>query len=333
MNQAALRIGVLGAAKIAPMAIISPAKRSAEVTVSAIAARDPERGREFAHKHGIARVMPSYEAMITDPAIDAVYIPLPAALHGRWTLAAIEAGKHVLCEKPFAANAAEAEQVAAAAKDTSLVVMDGFHYRYHALTERVLELLSSGTIGEVQQLRSRFDAPILSTKNIRYDFALGGGALMDLGCYCVHLLRTLAGNEPRVIAAQARRWRDTDVDVSMRAHLEFPGGAAGTIACNMRRFTGMAGAKITGTRGTVQMHNFIHPHFGNWITVRTSAGRSRMTVPRRPRTFDGQLAAFAGAVLRDESVPTSVDDAVATMRVIDSCYRAAGLPVRVPVDG
>ncbi len=333
MNRKPLRIGVLGAARIAPMAIIAPARRTAEVTVSAVAARDPERGREFAHKHGVSRVMPSYEALIADRDIDAVYIPLPAALHGRWAVAAIAAGKHVLCEKPFAANAEEAERVAAAAKDTGLVVMDGFHYRYHAFTERALGLLSSGVIGEVTHLRSRFDSPVISTKDIRYDFGLGGGALMDLGCYSVHLLRTLTGAEPRVVSAQARRWGDTEIDVSMRADLEFPAGVTGTISCHLRRFGGLPGVKIIGTRGTLRMHNFIHPHFGNWITVCTSTGRSRMTVPRRPYTFDGQLAAFAGAVLRNETVYTSVSDAVATMRVIDACYRAAGLPVRVPAAG
>src|SRR5205823_14173805 len=128
-----LRFGVLGAARIAPLAIVKPARQVDGVVVSAIAARDPERAKEFASKHGIPKVHTSYDALVDDPDIDAVYIPLPNGLHAQWTLRAIAAGKHVLCEKPFTANAAEAEQVADAAEASDVVVMEAFHYRYHPL--------------------------------------------------------------------------------------------------------------------------------------------------------------------------------------------------------
>src|SRR5918996_1556721 len=127
---APLRLGILGAAKIAPLAVVRPARRSAEATVTAVAARDPERARRFAAKHGIPTVHETYEKLLADEEIDAVYNPLPNALHARWTIAALEAGKHVLCEKPFASNAAEAEEMAAAAERTGRVLMEAFHYRY-----------------------------------------------------------------------------------------------------------------------------------------------------------------------------------------------------------
>jgi predicted dehydrogenase len=139
-----LRIGTLGAARITPGALIKPARQIPEVTVAAVAARDPERARRFAAKHRIRRVHDSYQQLIDDPAIDAVYNPLPNSLHARWTLRAIEAGKHVLCEKPFTANAAEAAEVAAAAAATGLVVMEAFHYRYHPLARRMREVVGSG---------------------------------------------------------------------------------------------------------------------------------------------------------------------------------------------
>ena len=132
-----LRIGTLGAARITPAALLKPASRLPEVTVSAVAARDPDRARRFADKHRIRRVHPSYQALLDDPAIDAIYNPLPNSLHAAWTLRAIEAGKHVLCEKPFTANAVEAAEVAAAAKASGLVVMEAFHYRYHPLARRM----------------------------------------------------------------------------------------------------------------------------------------------------------------------------------------------------
>ena len=139
-----LRIGTLGAARITSSALIKPARQIPEVTVAAVAARDPERARRFAAKHRIRRVHASYQALIDDPAIDAIYNPLPNSLHAQWTLRAIEAGKHVLCEKPFTANAAEAAEVAAAAAASGLVVMEAFHYRYHPLARRMQEVVGGG---------------------------------------------------------------------------------------------------------------------------------------------------------------------------------------------
>ncbi len=149
-----LRIGLLGAARIAPFALLSPARQVPQVQVAAIAARDSERAGAFAKKHGVPRVLGSYAALIDDPAIDAIYNPLPNALHAEWTLRALAAGKHVLCEKPFTANAAEAERVAEAAAGAGRVCMEAFHYRYHPLAEHIVALVRSGELGAVRRIET-----------------------------------------------------------------------------------------------------------------------------------------------------------------------------------
>lgn len=199
-----IRIGILGAARIAPTALIKPARRIAGVEVVAIAARDRSRAESFAQKHSIATVHDSYEALLADGDIDAVYNPLPNGLHGHWNLAAIQAGKHVLSEKPFAANAEEAKLVALAATSSSVVVMEAFHYRYHPYIERVLEIISSGELGTIRRIETKMCIPLPMRNDIRYDISLAGGALMDVGCYAIHQARTLAGSEPEVLSAKAK---------------------------------------------------------------------------------------------------------------------------------
>ncbi len=176
-----LRIGILGAAKIAPAALIRPSRALTNVDVVAVAARDPERARVFATKHGIERVLPTYEALVEDPDVDAVYNPLPNGLHGRWTLAALAAGKHVLCEKPFTANAEEATVVSRAGDEAGVVVMEAFHYRHHPLAARMREVVEQGLIGEVRHIDAWLCFPLLSRKDIRYRLDLAGGAAMDSG--------------------------------------------------------------------------------------------------------------------------------------------------------
>ncbi len=244
-----VRIGVLGAARIAPAALIRPARVLDGVQVAAIAARDGNRAAAFAAEHGIATVHDSYEALLADPAIDAIYNPLPNGLHGRWTIAALRAGKHVLCEKPFTANADEAESVAEVARTTGLVVMEAFHYRYHGLTARMLDILASGELGDVRHLDTWLCFP-LPVADIRWQLDLAGGALMDAGCYAVHLLRTLAGAEPVVRGAQAKL-KSPGVDRYLRAELDFADGRTGTITASMlsARLLGL-GARVTGSAGT-----------------------------------------------------------------------------------
>ena len=173
-----MRIGVLGAARITPTALIKPARIIDGVEVAAVAARDRRRAEAFAARWGVPAVHDSYAELLADPSLDAVYVPLPNGLHAQWTQAAVAAGKHVLCEKPFTANAAQARQVADAAEATGLVVMEAFHYRYHPVARRMAELVHGGDLGRIQRVETAMCFPLPAFSDIRYDFGLAGGALM-----------------------------------------------------------------------------------------------------------------------------------------------------------
>ncbi len=328
-----LRVGVLGAAKIAPKALLVPARLHPDVEVTAVAARDEAAARAYAEAQGIPRVLPDYEAVVADPDVDVVYNPLPMSLHGRWTIAALEAGKHVLCEKPFTANAAEAAEVAAVAERTGLVVMEAMHYRYYALMDRLLDLLRRREIGELRSVEAFFRARINRPDDLRWQLALAGGSLMDLGCYPLHLLRTVAG-EPEVVSAEAIE-RSPGVDRTIRAHLRFSDGPfhRGTVegrlssAMLARRGRG-SGARLVGTRGTIHVDGYVQPTIHNRLTVRSPRGRRATSFPASPTTYDGQLAAFVSAVRDGTPFPTDVHDAVAQMQAIDAIYTAAGLEPR-----
>ena len=219
---APLRIGILGAARIAPMALIRPARSVPEVRIAAVAARDATRARAFADKHGVPKVHAGYDALIADPELDAIYNPLPNALHCEWTLRALRAGKHVLCEKPIASNAAEAERMAQAAEASGRVLVEAFHWRCHPLAARMREIVRSGVLGEVRRVEASMCIPLPLPGDIRYRFDLGGGATMDTGCYAINLVRFLAEAEPSVESAEVRR-SSPDVDRWMRAELQLRG--------------------------------------------------------------------------------------------------------------
>lgn len=324
-----VRIGILGAARIAPLALINPARKNAEVEVVAVAARDVSRGQAFAAKHGIARVHDSYEALIADPDLDGVYNPLPNGLHGRWTRAALAAGKHVLCEKPFTANAAEAREIAELAAKSDRVVMEAFHYRYHPLTLRVEEIIASGELGKLQRVEAAMCFPLPKFTDIRYDYSLAGGATMDAGCYAVHLVRTFGGSTPEVVAAQAKL-RDPRVDRAMSAELRFAAGHTGRIRCSMWSSDLLRlSAKVVGDRGELRVLNPVTPQIFHRLSVRSADGKRAERFGRRA-SYAYQLDAFAAAVLRGELVKTTPQDAVDNMTVIDGIYGAAGLPLREP---
>lgn len=325
-------MGILGAARIAPAALVRPARDNPEVTVAAVAARDGERARKFASKHGIATVHDGYEALLADPAVDAVYIPLPNGLHGRWIRAALDAGKHVLCEKPFTANADEAREIADLAAKSDRVVMEAFHYRYHPLARRVEQIIAAGELGTLSYVEAALSFPLPKFDDIRYDYELAGGATMDAGCYAVHIVRTFSGEEPEVVAAQAKL-RGPRTDRAMTAELRFPGGATGRVRCSMwSSDIFRMSARVIGDRGEVRVLNPIVPQAFHRVRVRTPEGARVERFSRRP-SYAYQLDAFAAAVLRGEPVLTPPEQAVANMTVIDAIYRAAGLPLRQPSGG
>jgi predicted dehydrogenase len=323
-----LRVGILGAAKIAPHALVKPARRVDGVVAAAIAARDPQRAQKFADRHHLATVHRSYDELLADPSIDAVYNPLPNALHAEWTLKALAAGKHVLCEKPFTSNEAEARQVAAAAAASGLVVMEAFHYRYHRLAELMQMIAHDGRLGDIESVRTWMWFPLPKFSDIRYDYALGGGTTMDC-CYAVHALRLVGPGEPTVVAARPSL-RDADIDRAMETTYEFPGGAVGHSSTSMwshRVFRFALG--VTGSRGQMRVLNFIAPQYFNRLSVTVDGTRTSERV-RGEATYVAQLRAFAAAVRDGGPVLTPPEDAIVTMRLIDDIYRAAGMRLRGP---
>jgi predicted dehydrogenase len=322
-----VRIGILGAARVAPLVLVNPAKENTEVVVAAVAAREVSRAQAFAAKHGIARVHDSYEALIADPDLNAVYIALPNGLHGRWTRAALTAGKHVLCEKPFTANAAEAREIAERAAKSDRVVMEAFSYRYHPSILRAEQIIASGELGKLERVEAASCFPLPKFSDIRYDYSLAGGATMDSGCYAVHKVRTFGGSTPEVVSAQAKL-RDPRVDRAMTAELRFAGGHTGRIRCSMwSSDLPRSSAKVVGDRGELRVLTPVASF--RRLAVRSPDGNRVERFPRRA-PYAYQLDAFAAAVLRGEPVKTTPQDAIENMTVIDAIYRAADLPLREP---
>ena len=327
MTMTPLRMGTLGVARITTNALIHPARLVADVQVAAIAARDATRARAFAARHAIPQVHRNYDELLADPTIDAIYNPLPNSLHAEWTIRALRAGKHVLCEKPFANNAAEAEAMAQAASESGRLLMEAFHYRYHPQAARLKTIVDSGEIGAVQHLEAHFCTPSVRPGNIRMRYDLGGGATMDLGCYTIHLIRYLAGAEPSVTRAEARLLAP-QVDRWMEAELAFADGRTARMTCSLLSTHLLRlSARVIGSEGELHVWNPILPQLWHRITVQTRHGKRSERVPGES-TYTHQLRAFVAALRDGASIPTGAADAIANMRVIDAIYDQAGLKRR-----
>src|SRR5690349_8040198 len=276
MTNSPIRIGVLGAAAIVPMALTSPARSVPDdVQIIAVAARDPKRAEKFARRHHIPRVHKTYQDLFDDPEIDAIYNPLPNGLHAEWTIKALRAGKHVLCEKPFASNASEAVDMANAARETGKVLYEAFAYRTHPLTAHMKEVINSGEIGKIQKIEARFGFLNPNLSNIRYQYDLAGGAQMDAGCYPISMVRFLTGEEPKVVAAKAKLVKP-QIDSRMESQLRFPSGAEARITCEMlspRLFESYL--RIQGDAGEMSVISPFQPHWFHLITVRNAKGVRR----------------------------------------------------------
>lgn len=318
-----LRIGLLGASRIAPKAILAPARERDDVQVTAVAARDHARAQAFAEAHGIGAAAEDYASLVGRDDVDVVYNALPPSGHLEWTVAALEAGKAVLCEKPFARNAAEAGIMADAARRTGRLLIEAFHYRHHHVMHEAVSLVRSGVLGRLQQAQGVFQVPIKRTDTeLRWRGDLGGGGLMDLGCYPLHALRTLTGAEPVVRSARAT-W-DGDVDAELQAELEFDGVPA-RIVTSMISEHPVARLELQGEHGRIEITNFVAPQIGSTFTVELNE-QLQQRPTEGPSTYAAQMQhlvdAYAG---RAQPLP-SLDDAVANMSAIDAIYQAAGRP-------
>jgi predicted dehydrogenase len=322
-----LRVGVLGAARISEQSLIGPA-RELGVRLVAVATRDRARSEAYAGRHGIEAVLGSYEDVIAHPDVEAVYNPLPNSAHAPWNLAALTAGKHVLSEKPAASNAAEAVRVHEAADGTGLVVLEGFHYRYHPQFARLAEIVAGDVVGELERLDVTMAMPAPGDDDLRWSWPLSGGAMMDLGCYCVHVIRSVAalqGAEPSLVGATAtERAGRPQVDESFEAQFHLPTGVPAYAHVDMAAQAFDMTIRVTGTRGTALFADFVHPQDDDRLVV-TVDGREHVEHLDRRSTYTYQLEAFVSAVRDGRSFPTTTADTIATMGLIDGCYRQAGL--------
>jgi predicted dehydrogenase len=320
-----MRIGLLGAARIAPRAVIDPAREIERVTVAAVAARDVALAEVFAREHGIATVHADYESLLADETLDAVYIGLPNSAHAAWSIAALQAGRHVLVEKPFASNATEAAEMVAAAERTGKLLVEAFHWRYHPLATRLLEIRDR--IGVLVSAEAEHCGAIPHT-DIRYRRELGGGATMDLGCYAIHWLRTLAGEEPVVERAMAVE-NPAGIDEVLVADLRFPSGAEARVRTSMAPGEDpVAFLRLEGEGGSMEVVNPVLPHNGNRVRAHLASGEDLDEVVEGGTTYFHQLEAFLAMVEDGRAPLTGGADAIGNMTTIDAAYTAAGMQPR-----
>ena len=320
-----LRWGVLSTASIAREKVIPGIQRADRCRLVAIASRDEARAAEVARSAGIPTVHGSYQALLADPAVDAVYLPLPNHLHAQWAMAAARAGKHVLCEKPLALTAADAERMIEVAEGAGVRLMEAFMYRLHPSWVAVREIVASGRIGKLVAVQSWFSYFNDDPGNIRNILAFGGGALYDIGCYSVNLSRMLFGGEPTRVEASMRRDPVSGVDILTSGLLEFDGGVA-TFACSTRAEDDQR-VHVYGTQGRISIgipFN-IPPDRPTHIFV-THGGEPPVDPATETLTFETadpysvEAARFAAAILDGEPTPVPPQDAVANLRVIERLF-------------
>jgi len=334
-----VRIGILGASSVSTYALIAPAKFIENAKIIAVAARDVNRAKQFAIKYGIPKVHDNYENLLLDPEIDAIYIGLPNSHHCEWSIKSLQAGKHVLCEKPLANNEEEARKMSEAVHNSNgLIFMEAFHYRYHPMAKRIKEVIKNELGNKVKhaEVKLKFP-PMITGKDIRYNYKLGGGSLMDCGCYTVNCLRYILEEEPEVVSAEVDIAYPY-VDQSTRATFKTQSGKTGAIECSFYSMLS-ANVHVIGENGAeLWVYNFVAPHIlYNKLTVKLADGKIiSESLPKNISSYGEQLKAFISAVrMRDYSkVLTPVEYGIKNMRVIDNIYKRAGLPVRgTPVQG
>jgi predicted dehydrogenase len=317
-----LRWGVLSTANIGRVAVCPAIQASHNGRLVAVASRDAERAREYAREADIPRHHASYEALLDDEGVDAVYIPLPNAMHRVWTIRAAERGKHVLCEKPLAPTAAECREMADAARSAGVLLMEAFMYRFHPRTEAVLGAVRAGDVGEVRSVRSTFTFRLRRENDVRLDPELGGGALLDVGCYCVNASRTLAGAEPVEVQALAT-WTERGVDAELAGMLRFDSGLVAHFDCALT-LERREHLEIGGTEGTLVVPFAFLPGTGDatWNEMRGRQGDVERRVPGADE-YRLMVAHFAEAALSGAAVRYGPDEAERNMRAIEALYASA----------
>jgi predicted dehydrogenase len=325
----AIRLGALGAARITPFSVFKQAPKVKGVELAAVAEEHQSLGATFAYaeKHDVAKIYRRFEALLADPAIDAVYLALPTSMHAELAVACIDEGKHLLCEKPLASNAEEARRIDSRAEKSDLVVAEAMHSLHHPLVVRLRAMVADGEIGDIERVEIGFSA-FIPKRDFRFVYELGGGAMLDMGCYPVAFLRSVLGTEPTVRDARADLVAP-NVDGTMQSTLAFPN------APDVRLFVAMRSlrrplevrARFFGSRGRLDLLNYVKPEVYHRLVFHDASGRRHERVAGGS-TYQAQLQAFAASIRDGAPVRTTTANAVNTLEVIDTIYEKAGLPPR-----
>ena len=327
-----LRWGILSTANIASKALVPALCETAVSDLVAVASRDEARARRWADEHDIPQPYGSYEALLSDDKIDAVYIPLPNHLHREWTIKAAEAGKHVLCEKPLGLTADECREMFDACRQNDVVLMEAFMYRYHPQFRRLKELVSSGAVGEPSLVRASFSFPLASFNrpaDIRWQPEMGGGSLMDVGCYSVNVARALFDDDPVRVFARSYQHPDfPPVDAGLQGILEFPDDRAAVIDSSFL-INAQQTAEISGPSGLIRAQGIFNPP-SPIVYLEISEGTETRTETFDPRyRFHRQVEHFTACVREGRPPETDGERAVGNMRTIEALLESArtGQPV------
>ncbi len=324
--------GVLGCARIAEKAFIPAVLRSRTGSLAAIASRDPARAADWARRFGFPGAPRTYQDLIDDPAVEAVYNPLPNDLHAEWSIRALRAGKHVLCEKPMALNASEVGAMIEAAESRGALLMEGFMYKFHPQIGKALELLRGGAIGAVRSVHSSFTFRLRSDRpDYRLSPARGGGALYDVGCYTISVARLVFGAEPRAVTAAARVDPATSVDLTTAALLEFPGGRFAQCEASFESQF-QSRLLVVGADGTLRLERaFSAKDFDVAIEIVRGDSKIETIIPKADM-FALMVDDFGAAVLGRTPPRFPATDAWHNMRAIDVCFESlrTGRRIEIP---
>ncbi len=315
-----IRWGILGTGKITG-ALIRGIRASEDGELVAIASRDLARAEKHAAENQISRAYGSYEELLADRDIDAIYNPLPNSLHAPWTIAAAKAGKHILCEKPLAPTPAECARMIAAAKRYRVVLMEAFMYRFHPQSAKIKELITSGTIGKLRQVHSSFTFSLSDLSNVRLSKPLAGGAVMDVGCYCINLSRYLFGQEPSEVFAAAHFGKQSGVDEQLIGLLKFRDGGVASFDCSFQ-VAFRWGAEAVGSSGRIVIPTPWKPANPSTITL-TSGGKSEEVIVAGDDPYKLQVDHFNAVVRRKAKLVLPPSDGLANARVMQALLTSA----------
>lgn len=307
-----VRWGILGYARIARLSAIPAIARAGNAELVAIASRSADKLAECAAQFPLSRLHLSYDALLADPDVDAIYVPLPNSMHHEWAIAALRAGKHVLCEKPIALTARQARDMAVAAKDAERLLMEGFMYRYTERIQRVREVLASGVLGSIRHVNAGFRFFLDRENTIKEQSGLGGGALYDVGCYPVNLLGLVTSKLP--VRCQAVAEMKSGVDVNLSALLQYGDGMIANIHCGFNAHPAMH-AEIIGTLGRLEVRDTFVDAAGE-IVLYTKDGAQHIAIGESDR-YGAEFRDFSAAILEGRAPLLSVDESIRNMEVLD----------------